>query len=658
MTRSSVSTTRLARFTTSSTPFNKDTASNQDRPTSPSGKPLSYPPPPPTVQIPQFDGVPNYNPSEEEKQQAKHEKAVSQAIIAVAAVVGVYFGYKWYGPYAESDEELHRQVAERQQKKKAAASAAVREEDNEAKAAAAKAANSAESTESTESAESIESAAKTKSSLPGVSFAEMTPGLFAWGDNDGHAIKDTYNAESETPKLVRSPVRLRFFEDKLLRDVTLGDGSGAAILDNGDVVQWGDRFAAHSVKSPEVTLQGKDAVKIVQSRNMLYALSRDGSVYSFPVSKELQVAGPKEKEVRTRLIPGWKRDAKITYRQLDFDTTLGLTEKLCDLAAGKDHLLALTNKGRVFVSSTGGAIEEIETDPSPVTGEFAETIIGTEPPVPSAGQFGIAKFSHFNTGPRPGTLYEIRSFRNAVVTDIAAGAYHSLVRDQTGAMWVFGSNKCGQLGLDYAYESQNVALPRQLTLSRVCKKDQSAIVTRVYAGGDTSFAGIKVVQSDDYNSASGSERKKLLHNTAEVMYSFGDGLKGQLGNATFKHVQAQLAPVKEINYASEWSEKLNKVVPIQVSYLSAGPNHVAAVLDNANEIATTQDLYLWGGNEFSQIGNGKRNNIPKPSHLITKHTSESDPYTQLMTKTKIKGCEVQQQIVAGEGTTCVFYKRM
>ncbi|VBB87838.1 Conserved hypothetical protein [Yarrowia lipolytica] len=608
------------------------------------GKPLSYPPPPPTVQIPRFDGTPNYNPSEEEKQQAKHEKAVSWAIISVASVVGVYFGYKWYGPYSESDEELHRQVAERQQKKKAVASAAVRQEDADAVAAAAAAAD--------------KSSKKGKASVAGVSFAEMTPGLFAWGDNDGHAIKDTYNAESETPKLVRSPVRLRYFEGKLLRDVTLGDGSGAAILDNGDVVQWGDRFAPHSVKNPEVTLQGKDAVRIVQSRNMLYALSKDGTVYSFPVSKELQVAGPKERETRTRLIPGWKREAKITYRQLDFDTTLGITEKLSDISAGQDHLLALSNKGRVFVSSTGGAIEEVETDPNPVIGEFSETLVGTEAPLPSAGQFGIAKFSHFNTAPRPGTLYEIRSFRNAVVTNIAAGAFHSLVRDQNGNMWVFGSNKCGQLGLDYAYESQNVALPRQLTLGRICKKDQAAIVTRVFAGGDTSFAGIKVVQSDDYNSASNSERKKLLQDTAEVIYSFGDGLKGQLGNATFKHVQAEMTPIKEINYASEWSEKLNKVVPIQVNYMSTGPNHVAAVLDNSNDVATTQDLYLWGGNEFSQIGNGKRNNIPKPSHLITKHTTESDPYTQLMTKTKINGCEVQQQIVAGDGTTCVFYKRM
>lgn len=596
------------------------------------GKPISYPPPPSSVQIPQFNQLPNYNPSEEEKQQAKHEKAVSQAIMAVAAVVGAYFGWKWYGPYSESDEELHRQLAERQQKKKAVASAAVREED-------------------------VTSVKGPKASVAGVSFAEMNPGLFAWGDNDGHAIKDTYNADSETPKLVRAPVRIRYFEGKLLRDVTLGDGSGAAILDNGDVVQWGDKFAAHSVKKPEVTLKGKDAVKIVQSRDMLYALSKDGSVYSFPVSKELQVSGPKEKESRTRLIPGWKRDAKITYRQLDYDTTLGLTEKLSDIAVGEDHLLALSNKGRVFVSSTGGPIEE-EDVPNPEDATYSSTLVGSSPPIPSAGQFGIAKFSHFNSAPNPGTLYEIRSFRNAVVTDIAAGAFHSLVTDASGALWVFGSNKCGQLGLDYAYESQNVALPRQLTLNRVCKKDQSAIVTRVCAGGDTSFAGIKIVQSDDYNQASSSERKKLLESTAEVIFAFGDGLKGQLGNATFKHVQAALTPVKEINFASEWSEKLNKVVPIQVNYMTAGPNHIAAVLDNSNEIATTQDLYLWGGNEYSQIGNGKRNNIPKPSHLITKQATENDPYTQLMTKTKVKGVEVQQRIVAGEGTTCVFYKRM
>lgn len=624
----SSTTTRL--ISTTAIRLNAEKDIKQD----PKGKPLSYPPPPSSVQIPQFEGI-NYNPSEEEKQQAKHEKAMSRAIMAVAAVVGGYFGWKWYGPPSESDEVLKERLAALQQKKKADATAAVRLED--ATAVAQKG---------------------PKAAVSGVSFAEETPGLFAWGNNDGHAIKDTYNAESDTPKIVRAPVRIRYFEGKLLRDVTLGDGSGAAILDNGDVVQWGDKFTPHSVKKPEVTLQGKDATKIIQSQGMLYALSKDGTVYSFPVSKELQIAGPKEKETRTRLIPGWKRDANITYRQLDFDTTLGLTEKLTDISAGQDHLLALSNKGRVFVSSTGGAIEEVESNPNPETGAFSQSIVETEPPMRSAGQFGIAKFSHFNHAPTPGTLYEIRSFRNVPVTDIAAGAFHSLVRDQNGALWVFGSNKCGQLGLDYAYESQNVALPRQLTLTRMCKKDELALVQRVKAGGDTSFAGVKVVNTNDYNSASNSERQKLLQDTAEVIYAWGDGLKGQLGNATFRHVQADMVPVKEINFASEWSEKLNKVVPIAVNYISAGPNHIAAVLDNSNEVAKTQDLYLWGGNEFSQIGNGKRNNLSKPSHLITKHTTETDPYTQLMTNTKIKGAEVQQKIIAGDGTTCVFYKRM
>ncbi|KAG5354595.1 Pre-mRNA-splicing factor SLU7 [Yarrowia sp. B02] len=620
-----------------------------------------------SIQIPRFEGVGNYNPTEEEKQQAKHEKAVSQTIIVLASLVGIYFGYKWYGPYSESDEELHRQVAERQKRKRDEKNARVKQEEVDVKKqavlnAAADVDSTSDKTDYTsattsDNTDSTTTSSTAKSSIPGVSFASMTAGLFAWGDNSGHAIKDTYNVDSETPKLVRSPVRIRFFEGKLLRDVSLGDGSGAAILDNGDVVQWGDKFAAHSVKNPEVTLSGKDAVRIVQSRNMLYALSRDGQVYSFPVSKDLQIAGPKEKENRTRLIPGWKRDAKITYRVLDFDTTLGLTEKLADIQAGADHLLALSNKGRVFVSSTGGAITETQVDLAS-SGEFAQTVVATEAPIPSAGQFGIAKFSHFNTAPSPGTLYEIRSFRNAPVTDIAAGAFHSLARDANGALWVFGSNRCGQLGLDYAYESQNVALPRQLTLSRVCKKDQLPVVTRVYAGGDTSFCGIKTVNADEYHSSSSSERKKLLQNTAEVVYSFGDGLKGQLGNATFRHVQAEMVPVKEINYASEWSEKLSKVVPIQVNYLSAGPYHVAAVLDNANDLAKTQDLYLWGGNEFSQIGNGKRNNIPKPAHLVTKSATETDPYTQLMTKVKVNGVEVRQEIAAGDGTTCVYYKRM
>ena len=70
----------------------------------------------------------------------------------------------------------------------------------------------------------------------------------------------------------------------LLRDLKLDRQFGAAILENGDLVQWGKGYSEESI-IPTVTLKGKDLKQIAISRDRIIALSKSGKVYSIPASK-------------------------------------------------------------------------------------------------------------------------------------------------------------------------------------------------------------------------------------------------------------------------------------------------------------------------------------------------------------------------------------
>lgn len=74
----------------------------------------------------------------------------------------------------------------------------------------------------------------------------------------------------------------------------------AAVDDRGNVLLWGREYSPDALV-PEFTLQGKNIKQVALSDDMVLALSKDGSLYKFPIAKELQ-----------------RRDntSDITYRQM------------------------------------------------------------------------------------------------------------------------------------------------------------------------------------------------------------------------------------------------------------------------------------------------------------------------------------------------------
>lgn len=170
------------------------------------------------------------------------------------------------------------------------------------------------------------------------------PGVYAWGSNAGRVV-----APDSKETVVKTPRRIPYFDNQILRDLKLDRGFGAAVTESGDLVQWGAAFDRDAV-APTVTLKGKDLAKIAISRDRILALSSGGSVYSIPVAKVDQASG--EKPVSKSWFPLWSSGPPpISYRLLEPEN-LGWGEKVVDVKSGLEHCLLLTSHGRVFSAAS------------------------------------------------------------------------------------------------------------------------------------------------------------------------------------------------------------------------------------------------------------------------------------------------------------------
>ncbi|KAF2751677.1 mitochondrial protein-like protein Fmp25 [Sporormia fimetaria CBS 119925] len=415
------------------------------------------------------------------------------------------------------------------------------------------------------------------------------PGVYLWGANSGRVA-----APDSNEKYVKTPRRLAFFDNVLLRDIKLDRNFGAAIDEKGDLLQWGTAFSP-KCKEPTRTLKGKDLVSCAVSRDRIIALSSSGAVYSVPVSQEEQKSGPKPKSASW--IPFISSTDDISYR-VRTPSGLGWSERVTEIASGAEHALLRTSAGRLFAMASA-------------TQDF-----------PRRGQLGIAGLTFENRPEGPfDTPHEITTLTGFSISKIAAGDHHSLVCDTAGRCFTWGDNTAGQLGFDFNQDQLYIDTPSLLPTQKLyASSSLRPSVTDVFAGGNTSYLTIEATKPG----ASKHDPCSIKEDT----WAFGFGLNGQLGTGHWTHVQNTPVKVPSLSGLSEYDEKTSSVIPIKLAYLSAGATHAAAVLDNVssvdvaknphlseNDINWGRDILFWGNNEFYQIGSGKRNNVATPTYI-------------------------------------------
>ncbi|KAH0542393.1 hypothetical protein FGG08_003238 [Glutinoglossum americanum] len=419
------------------------------------------------------------------------------------------------------------------------------------------------------------------------------PGVYAWGSNTGRVI-----APDSDEGFIKTPRRIPFFDGVLLRDLKLDRNFGAAITERGDLLQWGTAYSNDSTQ-PTPTLKGKDLVSLALSRDRIIALSSDGQVYSVPVSKESQETGPKPGE--DTWIPFWSVPASISYRLLRTKNPQW-GEKVSAISGGLDHVLLMTSGGRLFSAAASGE-------------RF-----------PSKGQLGIPGLT-WNT--RPAGPYdqphEVVTLRGFDIVGIAAGDYHSLVLDKDGRIFTFGDNSLGQLGFDYNSEATVIDTPSLLPIQRLYQgSNMTPKATGVSAGGSNSF--ITVDATPVAGQSDGNAPQRGLGRITADTFSCGQGIWGGLGNGRWTHIQGTPTKIKALSGLFEWDETTNRIVPIRLARISVGSTHASATMDNVTRISSNAktsasdtnygaDVLWWGGNEFYQLGTGKRNNLSSPGYI-------------------------------------------
>lgn len=419
------------------------------------------------------------------------------------------------------------------------------------------------------------------------------PGLYAWGSNAGRVA-----APNSDELSIKSPRRIQYFDGVLLRDVKLDRNFGAAVTEKGDLLQWGTAYSPE-IRAPTPTLTGKDLISITISRDRILALSSSGTVYSLPVAATEQISGPKPLE--SSWIPFWSTRSVISYRTIQPHLKFW-GEKVSAISAGLDHLLLLTTSGRLFSAATSAT-------------EF-----------PSKGQLGVPglTWGHRPEGPydRP---HEINVPLRFPIIRIAAGDYHSLASDTNGNVLAFGDNSLGQLGLDYNVDTPVIDTPSLVPIQKLYSgTSQVPRVTDIAAGGLNSFFAVDAtaVASQGHDPAISRGVGRIIADT----WACGQGTYGGLGTGRWTHVQGTPTKIKALSGLSEWDEKAHRVIPIRLARLSVGSTHASATMNNVTHVGAHSgssendtnwgaDVVWWGGNEYYQLGTGRRNNVALPVYI-------------------------------------------
>lgn len=321
---------------------------------------------------------------------------------------------------------------------------------------------------------------------------------------------------SEVP--VAEPRSCCVFDGRGLKEVACGGHHSVFLLHDGSVYTCGSNSygqLGHDKGGSRPELVGSlDAQKIAGvscGQTYSLAVNEQGQVFAWGSGDGGQLGlGTTEEAVRVpRLI-----------------------KKLCEhrisqVMCGNQHCIALSKDGQVFV--WGGN---------------------------SSGQLGLGKGEPSSLSPQP-----LKSLGGIPLAQISAGGNHSFALSLSGAVFGWGKNNSGQLGLN---DEQDRAVPCHVKFLRSQK------VVYISCG-------------EEHTSALTKEGG---------LFTFGNGSRGQLG-----HDSTHNEPLPR---------RVMELMGTEVSQIACGRYHTLAF------VPSTGLLYAFGCNAQGQLGTGLRGNSKSP----------------------------------------------
>lgn len=278
------------------------------------------------------------------------------------------------------------------------------------------------------------------------------------------------------------PKRHPFFEDKEIISVAAGGLHTLALSRSGRVYSWGcndEKALGHSAQEFTASqVHGLDDQFIVQitcGDSISTALTAEGKIYTWGTFRDSKgVIGVKS---------GSRKDEQA---DAEFHIVPTLLKELAHLrikkiAAGANHVLALTDEGEVYAWGCGeqGQLgrrvlerhKKLALHPTRITprrhrahggiismicGSYHSFLLAADGTVFSVGlnNFGQLGLGDFEDRLVPEAV-DAEAWQGNKIVDLAAGEHHSMALSATGTVFVFGRSDSHQMGLpDEATASQ------------------------------------------------------------------------------------------------------------------------------------------------------------------------------------------------------------
>ncbi|KAG2014091.1 hypothetical protein CC2G_010937 [Coprinopsis cinerea AmutBmut pab1-1] len=509
-----------------------------------------------------------------------------------------------------------------------------------------------------------------------------------WGSNRSKIL----SPQSTYDDSIRAPAVALWLDGVALRDFQLHERYGACVDARGDVYQWGDGFfgdllAGQSSSTgkhhgPKLTLKGKNITQLQLTEDKVYALSASGHIYVLAAKAEKQTLAPGRPTPSSDGWWGtgwlWGEDQTIDFVKLESNEKLDWGEKFTSLAAGNNHLLALTSKGRTFAHPINkkanrhgqlGFRKFAIPDPSAqITGQDSHLHVELTPKslADPYGKASRAVRVKSEVPPYEDDLaniddssirfcpfiYELPVLKGVDVAQITAGSRSSFVRTTTGRVLGWGANEFGQIGLGSNVALDTITVPTEVVLWRLTPGNVKSSCRAVAAGGD--LTGFIV----DRDSEGEPEYTELL--------MAGNGQYGGLGNNTFSTAQSSPLRVKAVSGLHQYNDRTKQLDAIKPNDISISPTgHVLLALNSSADSGGVggSDVLVWGRNFDSELGNGKKSSISSPTRLevpvgerLMLMKRKAKEVKDLHGKTWKTGVNVEQRVATGYGSSVVYWK--
>lgn len=395
--------------------------------------------------------------------------------------------------------------------------------------------------------------------LPVIDKEELkfdVPGLYFWGGG----------------KKVKFPRRVTQFDNLKLRDVCLVDDQyNFAVDDRGNLIEWNLKDNKFNI-----ILKEQDLQKVKESNGCLYGLNKKGEVLIIPyrdgdldnrLERYLALPGKLES-----MITPWKRGPRYGLKIMTdglFDPSIR-ENKIVDFDVGLEHMLLLSNQGKVYSCSTGWKENN----------ELRK----------SRGQFGVPSLSQFDKFPELNRLYEIKFLQGntdnqKIIKKISCGGFHNLVLDSNNECHSFGWNRFGQLGFPITYMMEEISYPKLIPMVSFgqfypSNENIELRIVDIDCNEETSFFTVEV--------STANNRKDVKR--SYDYFSMGNGIYGELGNGSVKNSQWEPTMLKLAR--TDTNDNINE-------WICNGKSHHLLMKSNDGNILS------WGLNDNGQLGNGK-----------------------------------------------------